>query len=388
MDKLRAGSVLLSVALFGLMAAPAWSAPYIPRADNVVIETLPARPAFKAVTTPTDPREALDAALEDTRALMLQARAEGDPRYLGYAEARLAPWLKPADPIMPVRLLRARLRQASHRFDEALVDIRVVLQREPTQPEALLLQASIAQVRGDYATARHACQGLGGLGTLAIGLSCLAQVDSLNGQAGPALQRLQAIAGIDQGMSREQQVWMNLATADLAARLQDDALAEHYYRLSLGGGPDALGSYADWLLEHQRPAEVLPLLQPWTRHDGLLLRLCRAELALHQPQGLSHARALADRINAARLRGDFTHQREEAMFAYYIQNSPAEALRLARSNWRQQREPADLRIYVLAAHAQHSEADLSALRQWLQQTRLEDRRLTPWLGAQVAQAGR
>jgi predicted Zn-dependent protease len=45
-----------------------------------------------------------------------QARLEGDPRYLGYAESVLGPWWKQAQPPSEILVLRATLRQSTHQF--------------------------------------------------------------------------------------------------------------------------------------------------------------------------------------------------------------------------------------------------------------------------------
>jgi hypothetical protein len=381
MPRARSHALLFLMASL-LLTGLARGNPRIPADDSEVLESLPLRPQLTvtASSATADPRAALDSALVDARQLILQARAEGDPRYLGYAEARITPWLHSPDPIAPVRLLRARLRQATHRFDEALADIAAVRKKMPGNPEALLLQASIYQVQGRYAEARQSCEGLGGV-ALEIAMICMAQQDSLSGKAAASLQRLQLLSAIaDRELTPDQQAWLGLALGDLAARLNNDVLAEQAYRRALAaGGPDALATYADWLLDHKRPAEVITLLQNWTRNDGLLLRLAQAEAVSGNPAAAGHIAELQQRFAALRLRGETSHQREEAIFQLTLLHSATEALRLARSNWTQQREPADVRIYLQAARAASSAADMSLLRQWLQQTRLEDRRLKPLL---------
>ena len=81
---------------------------------------------------------------------------------------------------------------------------------------------------------------------------------------------------------------------------------------------------------------------------------------------------LRQRFSALRLRGDHSHLREEAMFNFYLLNNSAQALVLARANWQQQREPQDAQIYWLSAQATQSAQDITLIRQWRQQTGLED----------------
>src|SRR5580765_8369573 len=108
--------------------------------------------------------------------------------------------------------------------------------------------------------------------------------------------------------------------------------------------PYLIAAYCDFLLDRGRAQEVPPLITNQTRNDNLLLRLALAERQL--PDATSafaqHRRELADRFDAARRRGDALHKREEARYLLMIENDAAGALRLARENWRVQREPADL----------------------------------------------
>ena len=59
---------------------------------------------------------------------------------------------------------------------------------------------------------------------------------------------------------------------------------------------------------------------------------------------------LVDRFAAAQARGELLHAREAALFALELGDSVT-ALKLARQNWNDQREPADLRLLASAARA-------------------------------------
>ena len=97
----------------------------------------------------------------------------------------------------------------------------------------------------------------------------------------------------------------------------------------------------------------MPLLRGATKNDSLLLRLALAEQALPEERAAfhEHKRELAVRFEAARARGDSLHRREEARFRLQIENDAKSAFDLAIENWKVQREPADLRVLVEAAHA-------------------------------------
>ncbi len=64
---------------------------------------------------PNDPAPAIALATAYVRA----SRAEGDPRFLGYAQAALAPWWKDPEAPTAVLMLRATILQSRHEFDAA-----------------------------------------------------------------------------------------------------------------------------------------------------------------------------------------------------------------------------------------------------------------------------
>ena len=90
------------------------------------------------------------------------------------------------------------------------------------------------------------------------------------------------------------------------------------------------------------------------------------------------------RFEAARRRGDTVHRREEARFALELAGDPREAVRLAKLNWAVQKEPADLRILAEAATASGDAGAARLVRDWLRDSRIEDRTLDALLGAPAA----
>src|SRR5204863_8055413 len=154
--------------------------------------------------------------------------------------------------------------------------------------------------------------------------------------------------------SPAEKVWVQTRLAELALRTGDAARAERHFRAALGERVDdqfLLGAWSDFLLDRGRPAEVVPLLERWTRSDILLLRLALAEQALGLPAAKEHIAALQARFDAAALRGDKLHQQEEARFNLYLRGDPARAVALSQENWKLQREPRDARILFEAAIA-------------------------------------
>ncbi len=360
------GIILLAMSL----EHGAYAAPRVPNNPQEVLESLPEK-LFVPIATNTATPD-LAERLAQAQNLLAHAQQTGDPRYLGYAEAQLNPWLTQRNIPDDVLLMRARLRQFNHQFANALIDIAQVLQHQPNQPEALLLQASIYQVRADYHQARSSCQRLRSFSTLVLAVICEAQVDGLNGQSDKALATMKQLLNSVSSLEPSQQAWFYLAMGDLAVRRGQLADAEHYYSQLELSNPAALAAISDVLLLQKRDGEVKKLLVNYQQHDGLLLRLAIAEKNLKTTEAHALAQTLAARFVALRQRADNSHLREEAVFEWRVQNNTSKALTLARANWQQQREPQDAEIYWQLARLTQSTADIDVLTTWLKQSKLQD----------------
>jgi hypothetical protein len=183
----RAFLIVVVAAAFVVGASPATSAPYAPTDDALPLERLPTAGNLKLRElrklhadlgrSPGDLALALRVATQDIEA----ARAESDPRYNGYAEAALGPWLTLQRPPDTVLLLRATLRQATHDFGGALDDLNRVISSDPRNLQARLTRAIILQVQGEYADALKACLTLALSADNLVTTTCIASVNSLQG---------------------------------------------------------------------------------------------------------------------------------------------------------------------------------------------------------------
>jgi hypothetical protein len=172
-------------------------------------------------------------------------------------------------------------------------------------------------------------------------------------------------------------LWIQTRLAEMALRQGSDELAERHFKAGLALGVTdgfILAAYADFLLDHGRPAEVVPLLRDWERSDILLLRLALAEQQVKLASAPAHIAMLKERFDASALRGDKLHQQEEARFHLYLQGDAPGALRLAGENYRLQREPRDARILMEAALAAKRLAAARPALDWLRASGYEDPR--------------
>ena len=376
--------LVLSLLLFG--CGSGFTAPFIPANDAMVLEQLPFRandPTARELrglrdALSSDPRN-LEQAVALAQRYYQLALAEGDPRFIGYAQAALAPWWGLAQPPVPVLVLRATLRQYNHDFTNALADLDQAIRREPRNGAAWALRAAIHMVQADYAVAREDCGNLRGLASELIVLACAAAVDNLNGQAEKAYNTLrQAYAFNATSIAAGEKLWILTRLAEMADRLGRSGEADAYFKAALALNiTDAylLAVYAEFLLDENRPREVVDLLKGKERSDVLLVRLALAEKALALPQAKEHAAAIRARFDAARLRADKLHIQDEARFYLYFLNDPKEALRLAQENWQTQHEPSDARMLLEAALAAKDAAAARPVLEWLTRLRIEDRHL-------------
>ena len=384
----------LAVALAVFSASPATrAAPHIPAHDNVIVEKLPVRandPAARhlrelrlAHTAAPDNR---DVAVQLARSYFDLASAEGDPRYVGYAEAALRPWTTLPEPPTDVMLMRALIRQYRHDFGPALRDLDAVLSAEPGNTEALQWQFALHLVQADYAAARQRCTVLAPLTTPLAATACTAILDGINGQSRQAYARLAAALALRTStgtgtaagaIDADYRQWLLTRLGEMALRAGNKTQAEKHFREAIATGVTdgfVLAAYADLLLEEKRPAEVVTLLKDWVASDILLLRLALAEQALRAPLAAAHQQALANRFAAAALRGDKLHQQEESRFALQLQGDAAKALALAVENWTSQREPRDARVLMEAALAHGDAAAAKPALDWMASTGFEEPR--------------
>lgn len=371
--------LLLSASLCGPVAT---AAPYVPAADDTVLEVVPAaaelrqlRPLREQLAQhPADERTALTLA----QAYLDLGRIESDPRIVSYAEATLAPWLDNQRPDASILVLGASASQYLHRFDEALGLLDRALRQQPDNGQAWLTRAAILQVEGRFPEAQASCRALAQFTDALVAVACLTGVKSLTGELPPSYRTLQGLYQDDPRIPSALRVWIFDELADMAERAGSDDAAEAYLtaaRRVAPRDPYTKSAYADLLLREQRNAEVVRLLQSDQSQDNLLLRLAIAGARLGLTSAEDWAATYQARYEAARRDGDWTHLREQARFLLEVRHDPAGALALAERNWQQQREPADIRLLVAAASANGDAAASSRALEWLRQTRYQDRAL-------------
>jgi hypothetical protein len=382
--------VAVWIAALAIVSADVRAAPFSPANDNEVVDKLPVRVSGATADPARESRRAqallngnrrnLDLALHVAQLNIRRARGEADPRYLGQAQAALAPWWNEAKPPVAVQVLRATIRQSLHQFAAARADLEDLVAREPNHAQAWLTLATVQQVTGDMDGARSSCTKLVPLAAAPVHTACVASVDGSTGRANTAAAALARSLQTNTGMNNQLRLWMVTLQAELAERSGQPGNSERLYLQALQldkRDAYANAAYADFLLDQNRAADVLKLIPAESDSDLLLLRRTLAAQVLKRTEAAALANNLTARYEAARARNERLHLREEARFLLHVRNQPAEALKLAVENWQTQKEPADLRILLEAANAAGERAIAKPAAQealaWLKRTQLEGR---------------
>ena len=328
------------------------AAPYVPGNDDTVLAELSTGTRFADVSARRLARGRVDVAIPLAQFYIQQSRLSGDLRFLGYAEAVLAPWVRQARPKPEVLLLQATLQQSRHDFAASLATLDRALAMRPKDPQALLIRATVLRVLGRYSEAGAACQDFSALVEPRLGALCMEGLRGLNGNLRSAYAALTRIS--PQGWLNSEKSWLYSELGEMAVRLGQEQDARRWFETDLALVPTDFyvrAAYADLLLRQGRPADVLALLRGQESFEPLLLRIAIAQRLLHDP-GLEQSSArLRTAFDAELQRGESVHRREQARFLLEVEGNPTRSLEAALQNWAVQREPDDVLVLMHAASA-------------------------------------
>jgi tetratricopeptide (TPR) repeat protein len=344
---LRAAVVLLAAG-----SADAFAGPYVPADDNAVLAEISAGTRYADVAARRLARGRVDVAIPLAQFYIQQSRLSGDLRFLGYAEAALAPWLKQTPANAQVLVLQATLQQSRHEFGASLATLDHALAVRPEDPQALLIRATVLRVLGRYSEAGAACERFSQRVEPRLAALCVQSLRGLNGHLESAYTSLTQVS--TQGWLIAEKSWLYSELGEMAVRLGRDEEAERWFQQDLRLSPADFyvrAAYADLMLQQARPAEALALLAGQESLEPLLLRIAIAQKQLRDP-ALNQSSARLRAAFAAELqRGEAVHRREQARFLLEVLDQPELSLAAALENWRVQHEPDDVLVLMRAAHA-------------------------------------
>ena len=376
---------LCLTAILSLLPLIAQSQPRVPTDAAEVLERLAMRPTDASARTLAQLRAAVRLAAKESPAdpaaatrlaehYFDLAMASGDPRYVGYADAVIKPFSEAKSAALLV--MRGQLKQYRHHFQEALNDFDAALKLDPQLASANAWRGAIFLVQAKYPEAQKECAALRALGSDNLYGGCQGLALAYNGQMDAGFSLLKHTLEATQVAGNR--LWLLTRMAEVATWRGQVKDAENYYVQALALKLDdgyLLAAWADFLLDQNRPAEVVKWLAKWDTSDGLLLRLALAETQLKLKAATAHVQTLDDRFAAAKLRGDTTHLAEEARFQLQLRGNASAASRLASANYAIQREPRDARVLLESALAAGDGAAAETVRDWLKSSRFEDAHL-------------
>jgi tetratricopeptide (TPR) repeat protein len=174
----------------------AHAAPFTPATDSEVVERLPLAgdPAARRIDSLRKQLAARpdDAALriEIARRYFDLAMAQGDPRYVGYASAAIAPLHGKAEGVSAYWFVQGLIQQYSHDFSGAIKSLVRASELDPRAAEPIAWQAAVEMVQARYRDALGECTRLVPLATPLLAHGCTAYVHASTGQLEPAYEAL------------------------------------------------------------------------------------------------------------------------------------------------------------------------------------------------------
>ncbi len=212
-------------------ASEALAGPYVPTDDNAVLAELSAGTRFADVSARRLARSRVDVAIPLAQFYIQQSRLSGDLRYLGYAEAVLAPWVKQTPPQADVLVLQATLQQSRHEFEASLATLDRALSVRPEDAQALLIRATVLRVLGRYPEAGAACEQFSRLVEPRLAELCIQSLRGLNGQLESAYSTLAQVS--TQGWLNSEKSWLYSELGEMAVRLGREQDAERWFQQDL-----------------------------------------------------------------------------------------------------------------------------------------------------------
>jgi tetratricopeptide (TPR) repeat protein len=351
--------------------------PYVPDSDALILAELPAGAHYADLTARRLARGRVDVAVPLAQFYIQQSRLSGDLRFLGYADAVLAPWLDHRPAAVDALVLHATVQQSRHEFDPALATLELALAARPDDPQASLTKATILRVLGRYPEATVACDQFARSVDASLAALCSQSVRGLDGHLDAAYTALLQISS--QGWLNTEKSWLYSELGEMAVRLGADDEARRWFQRDLDLVPADIyvrTALADLLLRQGHDAEALELLHGMESFEPLLLRIAIAQQRLHDPALPQSSARLRAAFSAELQRGEAVHRREQARFLLEVEHQPLLALEAARENWKVQREPEDILILVAAARAAASPDAAEPALEFVRRTGLTDARLT------------
>lgn len=378
--------VALAMVLVASTAQADQTKPYTPANASVVLQLVPPTTdprvrRFDQLRSdlkqhPNDVNKAVALAL----AYVDYGRSTGDARFLGRAMAIIEPIMKEPAPPIPVLLVHATIQQSRHFFQASRAELNQILKRDPGNAQAWLTLATVAMVQGDDELANDACVHLANAGGDFMGMLCTASLRSLTGHAAQAYVLMSMVEDPGPKAPAAIKAWVEGLMADTAARMGKPDAADAHFKNALQQAPGdnfLLADYGEFLIDQGRAKEAIDLVSGDVQSDTSFLVLVSAENALGLPRTKADIAEMNARFQSMEQRGDHVFMREQSSYMLHVLHDPKAALELAQQDWKVQRSPKDVRVYLEAALATHDPAAATPVLDFVARTHLSDVTINP-----------
>jgi tetratricopeptide (TPR) repeat protein len=364
------------------LADYAYAKPYVPASENQIIYVFETPEELSTINKLREKLKVNPGNYEILNRIIVLylklGREKSDPRYFGYAEALLTPYLKNDNLPETIVIHWADILQHQHRFDEALLVLNEMAKNKSSQSQVYLMRAIIYLSQGDYKMALNNCKSLISRASNLLTISCVSQVKSLTGKLQPSFDLLEDTIKRSHNSEIEERVWALTILADMAIRIGDFFAAEKYYLQGWKlNSKDyyILANYTDLLLKKKQYKRVISLLGEYTYVDSLLLRLAIASRKSGSLKGEKYVTQLESIYKLSELRGEKTHLRDHARFYFEIKNNIKKAYYIAKLNSNNQKDPEDVKL-LLKIYLKYSHNTDDAIPEWVFRLMFEDVELT------------
>lgn len=309
-----------------------------------------------------------DAALRFTGLALEQFQNTGNARYLAAAKTALRPWWHEAQPVVEIWLTRARILQTEHQFLQAATDLEKLNAGRGQSLEALLLETDAWRRAGRIDKARKACIAIAFNQRLDLASYCTAEILLAIGDFNRAHQLAKQAAQSKNNMPVNQRIWALAIYADSQVAIgEPEAAAQSWTKIMRTGiAPVSyVIGFADVLLKLERWTEVIKLLDDAVNTDAILLRLVRALKKAGDSRYLALQKKLEKRMRIiARSSSADLHLHELALFAFWIEDDPGVALKLALRNWELQKSWEDTELVLQLARLTGDAEVVKLIESW------------------------
>ncbi|MBL4826773.1 MAG: hypothetical protein JKY66_03510 [Spongiibacteraceae bacterium] len=289
-------------------------------------------------------------------------------RYLRIAKSALQPWWHDEKPSAALWLLRGRILQTQHKFEEAAIDLTTLSANYPQLSEARLLATDAWRRAGQLTKAKKACFAVALSARPLLAQFCAVEILLTAGDYDNANRLVEKALANLAFLSNSEQRWAQAIYADTLLATGDINGAAQVWLTITADNNTALSyklAYADVLLTLSRPQEAIHILEETGTAMPVLLRRAAAAKALNDPGFKSMTRSLNTQFNFTKKTAEANlHLREQALYFLWIEDDAEQALRLATKNWKFQKGWEDAELVLNIAKKIGDRSSIKRINDW------------------------